>query len=471
MENRPSRTTFRVRLETMVQSLREGILTGKYAAGSYLPSEEVLGEQFQLSKKSVRKGLEILVEENLIVKKPKIGNMVNSPEDDGDKITIRFAYYPNSDQEINISKRLAEFEKAYPHIRVKPLHINIDHYPSQAIEFMNDQMLDVLMLNYQHFRYFQVNGSCSLLSVQAEDSRCYPFLNRAFTVEGQLYAKPFVFSPVILCYNKAHFREAGLQEPDSSWTWEEFGKAVNQLQKNTPSDKRMGFYFHLISQNRWPLWLLQNGFSLKKDANGRYNLQDEAFLRSITALKELFALQDIVPSFVSENDYDTEKLFLEEKASMILTTYFSLNYLNSVPFEYDISPVPFSGNPHTLLLNIGLAVSQQSNQKEAAQLLVDYLTGKASQEMIRRETLSIPSMKEAAELDCPEHATEPSRFRMFREIIPSFRYYTDMNVESNQLWLMTQQLKLFWSNMDTAENVMQHIELLLNQQQAEQSIE
>jgi len=466
MEIRQSRTTFRLRLDTMVQQLREGILTGKYPAGSYLPSEDQLGEQFQLSKKSVRKGLELLVEENLIIKKPKIGNMVSLPNEASDKISIRFCYYPNSSQETNISSLLDEFERQYPHIQVKRMNMDFLRYPSQAIEFMNDQMLDVLMINYNHFRYFVEKDALHHFAEQTVDKGLYSFLNRGFTIDGQLYAKPFVFSPVILCYNKKHFKEAELREPDSSWTWKEFSEAAARLEVSTPYQQRLGFYFHLLSQNRWPLWLLQNGFSLQKNDQGAYHVGNEVFNTSIEMIKKLFSQQQISPAFVSESDFDTEQLFFEEKTSMIITTYFSLNNLKDVPFEYNISPVPFSNLPFTLLLNIGLAINHKSTQKEAAQLLVDFLTSKETQENIRETTLTIPSMKEVAELDLDGEKQEPTRFQMFREIIPSFRYYTDMNVESNHLRTMTQYLKLYWSNMETSANVVCSIEQALNHQTA-----
>lgn len=79
MTSKPSRTTFRQRLDEMVTVLRDDIITGRRAAGDYLPSEVALAEQFQLSKNSVRKGLERLVEEKLIEKVPRVGNRIADP--------------------------------------------------------------------------------------------------------------------------------------------------------------------------------------------------------------------------------------------------------------------------------------------------------------------------------------------------------------------------------------------------------
>jgi len=460
--NKPSRTTFRARLDTMVQQLREDIISGRLTPGSYLPSEEVLGEQFQLSKKSVRKGLETLVNENLIVKKAKVGNMVLSPSGNSDRISIRFCYYPDVDQESNIHNLLDEFESRYPHIQVKRLTMHTLQYSEQAIEFMNDSMLDVIMLNYYDFSYFNNKSHLKLLTEQEIDPTIYSFLNRAFVVDGKSYVKPFTFSPVILCYNKKHFQEAGLQEPDSSWTWDDFNRAAEALTDTEELNKRFGFFFYLLSQNRWPLWLLQNHFMLQKNEEGKYSLNDEAFIKSIHMLKELFSQEYSAPSFVFESAQDPERLFIEERTSMILTTYFRLNTIKSVPFEYDISPVPYVDTPITLLLNIGLAISSQSQQKEAAQLLVDFLTSKEAQESVRNSTLSLPSMKEVAEQDRTDKRGEPSRFQMFREIIPSFRYYSDMNIERYHLRIMTHYLKMYWSDLDSAANVIASIEQVLN---------
>src|SRR5690606_38176615 len=154
----------------------------------------------------------------------------------------RFCYYSNSDQETNISKLLDDFEALYPHIHVDRMTVHFQEYNE-----LEHHMFDVIMLNYNNFRLYHRNNLLHLLSEQTADEQVYPFLNQAFTVGGALYVKPFVFSPVVLCYNKQHFEEANLPEPDSSWTWNEFCDAVAKLTNTDLSHKRLGFYFHLLS--------------------------------------------------------------------------------------------------------------------------------------------------------------------------------------------------------------------------------
>lgn len=60
MKNKHSRKTFRLRQEDMLQQLRDEIISGKLAAGDYLPSEKMLSERFGLSNKTVRSVLDVL---------------------------------------------------------------------------------------------------------------------------------------------------------------------------------------------------------------------------------------------------------------------------------------------------------------------------------------------------------------------------------------------------------------------------
>lgn len=56
--------------------LRKEVLDGIYQPGEYLPSERELCERFQVERITVRKALELLVEDNLVVKHPGIGTCV-----------------------------------------------------------------------------------------------------------------------------------------------------------------------------------------------------------------------------------------------------------------------------------------------------------------------------------------------------------------------------------------------------------
>ena len=62
--------------EQLASALRSGILDGSYAAGSPLPSEHTLCEQFGVSRVTVRKALALLMEEQLLERRPGKGTFV-----------------------------------------------------------------------------------------------------------------------------------------------------------------------------------------------------------------------------------------------------------------------------------------------------------------------------------------------------------------------------------------------------------
>jgi multiple sugar transport system substrate-binding protein len=106
---------------------------------------------------------------------------------------------------------------------------------------------------------------------------------------------------------------------------------------------------------------------------------------------------------------------------------------------------------------IGLAVNKSSKQKEAAQMLIDFLLSDDTQLHIRQNSLSIPSVKPMAEWTGTEALKRPSRFPMYRDIIPTFRFYSDMNVTFRELETMRRIFKLYWARLDDFETVFQRL--------------
>lgn len=456
--SKPSRTTFRARLDVMINTLRSDIVSGKLPIGQYLPSERALASEFQLSKNSVRQGLELLVAEGLVEKVPRIGNRVTQPYA-GDRITLTFGYYPSVVREADLHGLLDDFHREHPHIRVRPVPLTYGEYDDLSMVYMGNDVLDVLTLNHTDYQRICEKEKLSHLEpLEAEDSEIYPFLSRLFTQDGVSFIRPFLFTPVILCYNRGHFREKQVLEPDSSWTWDDVMQAAVKL---SDGKNRYGFYFHLLSDNRWPVFLLQSGEKFERNEDGRYAICHTKLQESMVHCRNLIYHQGIFPTFLSESDADAEQLFISGKVSMIMTTYLSLNHMRHANFDFDVAPLPYMNEARSLLVVIGLAVNRHSKQKEAAKVLVDYLLSYSAQLRIRRNTLSLPAHKRAAEWTGKESLPRPSRFHMYREIIPSFRLVSELNLSLDELATLRNELKWFWSNMEDENSLCQRLESLL----------
>lgn len=449
MKNRPTRKSFQAKLDQMVRQLRNDIVTGRYAAGDFLPSETALVEQYELSNKSIRRGLDQLVEEGYIIKKHRIGAMVTETALQS-KVTITLGVSPSIERDLDLQHVLDSFHRDNPGIRVKTITFSTStsfDYLNTARQYLENGLIDVMSINHINFQEFAEHESTHLLEPLAPNAKHYPFLTEAFTLKKKTYVQPLVFTPVILCYNKDHFREADLLEPDSSWTWDDVARAAEKLAK---PPERHGLYFHLLSENRWPVFLLQSGMTFRREEEGRYRLNGTKLIDSIELCGELIHNRKAFPNFMSENSDDAIQLFLQEKLSLTLINYLSLNEFKDSDLNYDICPLPYINKPATLLISIGMAINAKSDQKEAAGMLVDYLASEKAQRLLRERTLSIPSMKPIAEWK-PENVDEtlnrPESYYLFKDIMPTYHFHRDLNLTANQFKSLKSTLQLYWSGL------------------------
>ncbi|MEF3304996.1 extracellular solute-binding protein [Paenibacillus sp. GYB003] len=454
MENRPGPS--KSRLDELVQTLRDEIEQGSRRPGEYLPSEREFSKQYQLSNLTVRKGLERLVDEGLIVKIPRVGNKVIGPARAGEVVSLTIGYYTSIPRETGIDRLLERFHELHPTIRVQAIPFTNEH-PDVIKRFLDNGMLDVITLNYNHFRAYLEFGWADLMEPQRPDPDIYPYLTDAFTYGGKLLVQPFIFSPVILCYNRDHFRETKLHEPDGGWHWERLFETASKL---AVPNERLGFYYHFLSANRWSVLLLQRGGTFEKDDGGGVKLLHTDMMEAFRFCRDV---QEHFP-ILSEgiNNGDVERLFVQGKASIIMTSYFHLNFMMDKPVSFDISPVPHFGHPATLLMSIGLAVNRHSRNKEAAKTLVRFLTSEAAQLSIRQRTYSLPALKSAAEWVGEESIYRPSRFSLFREIVPSFRYFTDLGIGDKQFRTIEREVMLYFAGLEDDEQFGGRLERLLS---------
>lgn len=426
----------------MVSVLRQEILRGVYTAGEYLPSEAAQAERFGLSNKSVRRGLEQLVEEDLIEKIPKVGSRVKRRSE----VTLTFAYGVTNLRDMEQKGLLADFQQRYPWIKVKEKQY-------RSLPDLSDgdmEQIDLFIVNALQFEILVNEGRQDKLEPLVAPADGYPFLLKQFTHGGQLLAQPLVFSPIVLCYNKEHFRECGLPEPDGSWTWDDLVRHAELL---TNDNGRYGFSFHLPDPNRWPIFLLQSGERFEWDEGKLRDIRGTRLLDSIRRCKQLVRDRTISPLFMSESNGEITAMFRAGKISMMLCSYLGMNLLKHADLEYDISPIPFLHEPRTLGITLGIAVNRQSAHKDEALLLVNYLTSERGRRYILDHTLSIPAYRQMSVSAVKPGLNSPSRYAIFREMLFSLRTQSDLNLPHAAFPVLSGLLRMYWSDLIDEEEL------------------
>ena len=459
MSSKLERMTFQERLDQFVGTIRTEIVGGMRKPGTYLPSESALSKQFQLSNKSVRKGLEQLVAEGLIVKIDRVGSMVT--EASHQMITLHFGYNTTLTEDFLLNELLAEFQRLHPYIYVRLIPLHGFEHVKTVREMISGGLLDVISFNSAQFQDMAESGIVPLLEPLKEDKEQYPIAAEAFHYDGQLYARPISFSPVVLCYNKDHFAEAGVPEPDSYWTWDDLIAAAARISEVRG---KHSIYFVPASENRYPVFLLQGGMETVTDENGRSRISDK-LAESLRFYSELVNNHEIFPKyFAGRDDDETIQLFAQERVSIIMTTYFNMNAFKHSPLSYDICPIPGirRGDPQrSLLITIGAGVIHNSREKEAARTFVDFLASEDAQRIIREKTVSIPARGPSTPLPTGEELNRPSRNLMYRELLPSFKYHKELGLTIRSLNSFSKSLKAYWSGMIDETMLQERLEDLL----------
>ncbi|RKP51398.1 extracellular solute-binding protein [Cohnella endophytica] len=456
--HKPGRNKFRSRLKHMIEQLRERILIGAYKPGEFLPSESELVKQYGLSNKSVRKGLDELVAEGLIVKVNRVGSKVTDKGHESTVVTLGVSL--SIEKDILLTKLLDDFRALHPNLKVKTVTISMSHDTGQIESYLENGLIDVFTLNSLHFQELAENGALEMLEPLEEDREIYPFLNEVFRHQAMHYAKPIVFSPIVLAYNRAHFREANVPEPDGSWTWEDALKHAETLSR---ADGRLGLYFIMVSALRWPVFIMQSGEDFGLDESGRFDLKGSKILESIRLCKRIIKEQDNYLGFLVEESQDVMDQFRGGKVSMMLASYMALNELKETDLDFDISPAPFIQDPCTMLHTIGAAMRKTDKENVAARLLVDHLSSPRAQGMIRKWSNSIPAIKSLNEsrLEQPDPINRPLRYTLYREILATYRSRSRLNISAEAFRVMGRLLKKYWSDLISEEELCDKINELL----------
>lgn len=436
------------RLDDMVRQLRDDItIHGKYAPGEFLPSELALVEAFGLSNKTVRKGLELLCGEGLIEKIPRVGSRVTAAATGAIRTVLRLGTLGSLERDIRLSALLERFSDENPDIELELIPFHADDYAAMMSAHLSAGLVDALMINDELFwQLCERDGDALPLEAQQPAEGTYSFLNGLFSHKGALYAQPLVFSPIVLAYNREHFRDSGVPEPDGSWTWEETLHWARQL---AIPGERYGLCFYPLSNNRWPVFLLQSGERFPQAAEPPLHWEGSQLLSNLRLYKRIIRDRTIFPDHLAESSVDVVTLFQHGKVSMMLSTYNLLNGFALGGPEYDLSPAPYAGEPRTLLTTIGIGISRFSRHREAAHRLSAFLASGAAQQMIREQTLTIPAIKRAADKPAPggDGLRRPARYYLYRNIVPSFRRYADLGLTPTAFYRLRELLKLYGSEL------------------------
>ncbi len=80
-------------------------------------------------------------------------------------------------------------------------------------------------------------------------------------------------------------------------------------------------------------------------------------------------------------------------------------------------------------------------------MLVDYLSSRQAQNMIRQHTVSVPALQDAEAIAGSGVPRWPSRYPLYQEMMFSYRTHHDLNIPVAMISKLFRELKAYWADM------------------------
>jgi len=440
--------------EKLTQILRAQILSGFIKPGEYIMSENELCRYYGLSRTSVRRALELLAKEGLIVRNVGQGTMVALDlvvrRDNRKTLHIMRPFASHYGDNV-LPLLIGKFAARHPHVEVKVLSLPPANFWGALRECAAMGLHpDIVLASDRQFK--ELERPADFLDLRPIFDRyadsVYGKLLEPFRQDGQIKAAPVTFSTVYLAYNPNLFQRYGVPLPEPDWTLEAFKRAAAMLTRDTNGDGICDVYGFLLSSSflRWPLFALQNGVRFTEAER-----QPDLVLKTLTMLHDLLYKERVATLSQPGVQRVNSDAFLKEKAAMVLTTTFEMaDWRNENPgFRPETATLPFGNTQATLLLTDALMISPNCADVELACDFVRMAIDVPVQEDVSRETGFLSVHRDVNE----RIWTEPSRKAMNIDDGRLERGYFlyELFPDPGMLEQLEEQMELFWSGLESAE--------------------
>ncbi|GAB3826128.1 ABC transporter substrate-binding protein [Kribbella italica] len=287
------------------------------------------------------------------------------------KSVVRYLNFSSNDgHEKDLTAIVNAFQTANPDITVQVETVPYaDYFTKLQTSVAGGTAADAFELNYENFVTYASNGS--LAELKDVDGSVYKkSLYDAFNADGKQYGVPESFSNVVLFYNKALFKKAGVAEPTADWTWKDEQAAAAKL---TDKGAKVWGDYQPVSYNEFYKVLAQNGGELLNADRSAATFNSPA---GVEAAK--FLIDKVGTTMPTEADgagtpdFDS-KLFKSGKLAMWHTGIWMFSAMADAPFDWDVVVEPGNTKKASAMFVNGLVVSAASKNAAAAQKWVTFL--------------------------------------------------------------------------------------------------
>lgn len=307
-------------------------------------------------------------------------------EASGDQKTIKFMHlWPEGSSKDHfeiVNKIVSQYEEKNPDVKVELEILGNEQYKEKLkVLSASGKLPDVGMTWAAGFLKPYVEGNLfAPLNDVLEGGLQEKFVSgttEAYAIDGKTYGLPLELNIAPIFYNKAIFKEYGLEVPK---TYEEFKDVVKTLKENKVAPIALG------NKDRWTgsLWYMYladrigGAETLTKAINRSGSFEDPALVKAAEEIQNLVDMDAFTEGYNALSDQEAKSLFMNGQAAMYLIGSWDLpNYTTNkdVPQEFrdsvgffNFPTVDGEGSLNSWVggPGVGLFVSEKSDVKAEA---------------------------------------------------------------------------------------------------------
>jgi multiple sugar transport system substrate-binding protein len=207
----------------------------------------------------------------------------------------------------------------------------------------------------------------------------------AATVDGRVLGIPALIDNLAIVYNKDLFAEAGIEEPQADWTWDDFRTAAKAL--TDPATKQYGFAFPADASEdtvwHYDAMLWQSGGDILNEDASQAEFDSDAGTQALTTLQDMAVTDQSV--YLDLQNSKIDDLFNTGKVGMLITGPWALSGYPDVDYGVQVLP-SYDGANHETIAGPDMWVLFD-NGPERAEAAWEFMTWFTATEQVTKDSM------------------------------------------------------------------------------------
>jgi multiple sugar transport system substrate-binding protein len=292
---------------------------------------------------------------------------------------------------------------------------------------------DLFLLNYRFYGQFASRDVLEPIQDRLDSSdvfgeeEFYSQALEAFRRDGELICLPQNISSLVVYYNRNLFRQAGVPEPKTGWTWNQMVRKAVKLTRDSDGDGEIDVYGLGVEPEiiRVAPFVWSNGGELVDDEVNptSFTLDTPEAQQALQAFFDLRKKHLVIPSDQEREAEDEEARFLNGRMAMFLQSRRATPSFRTIKtFDWDIAPLPRHKEQAGILHSDAYCMTKDSGNKDAAWSFMEFALGPEGQRITAQSGRTVPSLKEVAESESfLDPSAKPAHSRVFLDTIDVIR--------------------------------------------------